>query len=143
MPETEWEKEDKSTKPILKSEYDLKTFLIEVSSNKINFQDLLSLVTKELDTSFINEQETKLFYQFLFENILEWTDMGLTDLAKLRLSKLFAELKLEKSVGGFERILQGSNLTGSVIAVLPKSSRLFLEKLLPKKEEKPELSLER
>jgi len=116
--------ESTQTKGVMKSEFDQKIYLIDIDK-RMNFKDIITLVTKELDTSFINDQDLKVFYQISFENILEWANMGLEDLAKIRLSKLFAELKLEKSVGGFERILQGSTLTGQVAAPLPQKRGLF------------------
>lgn len=135
---TEWDNYGQAkTTQIMKSEFDLKTYLLDIPTT-INFDNLISLVTKELDTSFINDQEMKIFYQILFENILEWANMGLEDMARLRLANLFSELKLEKSVGGFERILQGSTLTGSVTAPLPRQPRLFsIETILRKKDERP------
>ena len=108
----------------MKSEFDQKVHLLDIDKH-IDFTNIISLVTKELDTSFINDDEFKVFYQIQFENVLEWANMGLVDLAKIRLSKLFAELKLEKSMGGFERILQGSTLSGSVVAPLPAKRSLF------------------
>jgi len=112
------------TTGIMKSEFDQKVHLLDIDKN-LDFYNIITLVTKELDTSFINDSELKVFYQINFENVLEWANMGLIDLAKIRLSKLFAELKLEKSMGGFERILQGSTLTGSVVAPLPAKRSLF------------------
>jgi hypothetical protein len=121
----EWDSyEGSKTQGVMKSEFDQKVYLIDVDK-RIDFKNLITLVTKELDTSFINDQNLKIFYQINFENILEWANMGLEDLAKIRLSKLFAELKLEKSVGGFERILQGATLTGQVSAPLPAKKGLF------------------
>lgn len=130
----EWDNYEQSkTASVMKTEYDQKVYILDID-RRINFNDLISLVTKELDTSFINDQNLKVFYQVNFENVLEWANMGLKDLAKIRLSKLFAELKLEKSVGGFERILQGSTLTGSVIAPLPSKKGLFPVEIVSKKE---------
>ena len=124
-PKKEWEKyEGQQTQGIMKSEFDQKIYILDVD-RRIDFTNLLTMVTKELDTSFINDQDLKVFYQVNFENILEWANMGLVDLARIRLSKLFGELKLEKSVGGFERILQGSTLSGSVVAPLPSKRQLF------------------
>lgn len=134
MDNKEWESYEKSkTSGVMKTEYDQKVYILDID-RRINFDDLISLVTKELDTSFINDQNLKVFYQINFENVLEWANMGLKDLAKIRLSKLFAELKLEKSVGGFERILQGSSLTGSVIAPLPSKKGLFPIEITSRKE---------
>lgn len=131
-----WENYEKTkVTSVLKSEYDQKAYILDVDKN-IDFQNLLSLVTKELDTSFINDEKLKVLYQINFENVLEWTNMGLIDLAKIRLSKLFGELKLEKSLGGFERILQGSSLSGTVSAPLPQKSNLFPVKILQKSEPK-------
>jgi len=133
-PRTEWgQYEQVRTTGVMKSEYDLKTYLLDVPKD-INFENVLSMVTKELDTSFINDINFKTFYQILFENVLEWASMGLKDLAATRLAKLFAELKLEKSVGGFERILQGSTLTGTISGPLPRQSKLFPITVLRKKE---------
>lgn len=133
----EWEKyESHKTTGIIKSEYDQKIYILDVDK-QINTKNLLSMVTKELDTSFINDEKLKTFYQINFENILEWANMGLDELAIIRLSKLFGELKLEKSLGGFERILQGSTLSGSVIAPLPQRKNLFPVQISqPKKEQK-------
>ena len=139
----EWENyEGSRTSSIMKSEFDQKVYLIDIDK-RLDFNNIISLVTKELDTSFINEQELKVFYQIQFENILEWANMGLVDLAKIRLSKLFAELKLEKSVGGFERILQGASLSGSVVAPLPSKRGLFPVEFLRRQEQGPRTIAER
>ncbi len=139
----EWESyEGSRTASIMKSEFDQKVYLIDIDK-RLDFNNIISLVTKELDTSFINEQELKVFYQIQFENILEWANMGLVDLAKIRLSKLFAELKLEKSVGGFERILQGASLSGSVVAPLPSKRGLFPVEFLRRQEQGPRTIAER
>ena len=139
----EWSSyEDTQTTGIMKSEFDQKVYLIDVDK-RIDFNNIISLVTKELDTSFINEQDMKVFYQILFENVLEWANMGLVDLAKIRLSKLFAELKLEKSMGGFERILQGASLSGSVVAPLPAKKSLFPVEFLRRQEQGPRTIAER
>jgi hypothetical protein len=60
--------------------------------------------------------------------------MGLIDLAKIRLANLFSQLKLEKSVGGFERILQGATLTGTVVAPLPSKKSLWPVEFMKKQE---------
>jgi len=134
VPAQEWnEYEDVQTKGVMKSEFDQKVYLIDVDK-RIDFTNLITMVTKELDTSFINDNEMKVFYQINFENILEWANMGLIDMAKMRMSKLFAELKLEKSMGGFERILQGATLTGNVMAPLPQKRGLFALEFLKKQE---------
>jgi hypothetical protein len=125
--------ENSQTRGVMKSEFDQKVYLIDVDK-RIDFNDMITLVTKELDTSFINDTRLKVLYQINFENILEWTNMGLIDLAKIRLSKLFSELKLEKSVGGFERILQGSVLSGTVQAPLPQKRGLFANFIRPPQE---------
>jgi len=138
----EWENyEGARTQCVMKSEYDQKVYLVDVDK-RLDFTNLISLVTKELDTSFINDQDLKVFYQINFENVLEWASMGLIDLAKIRLAKLFSELKLEKSVGGFERILQGSTLTGSVVAPLPSKKSLWPVEFM-KKQEGPKSIAER
>jgi len=130
----EWDSyEGTRTSSVMKSEFDQKIYILDVD-RRIDFTNLISMVTKELDTSFINDNDLKVFYQISFENILEWANMGLTDLAKIRLSKLFAELKLEKSMGGFERILQGSTLSGTVVAPLPSKKGLFPVEFLRKQE---------
>lgn len=138
---SEWSHVDNSRNSIMMhNEFDLKTYLLDVPYRNIDFDNILSIVTKELDTSFINQQDFKIFYQILFENILEWANMGLKEMAKLRLAALLSELKIEKSVGGFERILQGSTLTGSVTAPLPRQPQLFsLESIVRKKEERRDL----
>jgi hypothetical protein len=134
MNQKEWDSyEGAKTTGVMKSEYDQKVYILDVD-RRIDFTNIITLVTKELDTSFINDQDLKVFYQINFENVLEWANMGLLDLAKIRLSKLFAELKIEKSVGGFERILQGSTLSGSVVAPLPSKRGLFPIEFLKKQE---------
>jgi hypothetical protein len=139
----EWENyEGQKTSGIMKSEFDQKVYLIDID-RRIDFTNLLTLVTKELDTSFINDHDLKVFYQVNFENILEWANMGLIDLARIRLSKLFGELKLEKSVGGFERILQGSTLSGSVVAPLPAKRSLFPVEFLRRQDSGPKTIAER
>jgi hypothetical protein len=134
MADEEWKsyEGDKSSR-VIKSEYDQKVYILDVDKN-IDFNNLITLVTKELDTSFINDEKLKVLYQINFENVLEWSNMGLTDLAKIRLSKLFGELKLEKSMGGFERILQGSSLSGMVAAPLPQKRNLWPIKVLQRNE---------
>lgn len=123
---SDWEDYEKARiGSLIKTQFDQKVYLLEVAQERIKFENLLSLVTKELSLSFINDIELKFLYQTQFENILEWSQMGLIPLAKIRLSKLFGELNLEKSVGGMERILQGSDLTGQVLATLPSSRGLF------------------
>ena len=124
---SDWKKyEESKIGQIVKNEYEQKTYLIRVETDAINFDNLITLVTKELDTSFINDLQLKYLYQVQFENILEWTSMGLIELAKIRLSKLWGELKIEKSVGGMEDILQHTTgLTGSVVAGLPTHKGLF------------------
>ena len=134
--------EGASTSSVMKSEFDQKVYILDVD-RRIDFNNIVSLVTKELDTSFINDQDLKVFYQIQFENILEWANMGLVDLAKIRLSKLFAELKLEKSVGGFERILQGASLSGSVVAPFPSKRGLFPVEFLRRQEQGPKTIVER
>jgi hypothetical protein len=134
--------EGSRTQSIMKSEFDQKVYLVDIDK-RIDFKNIITLVTKELDTSFINDQDLKVFYQILFENVLEWANMGLEDLAKIRLSKLFAELKLEKSVGGFERILQGATLSGSVVAPLPSKRGLFPVEFLRRQEQGPRTIAER
>ncbi len=133
----EWESYENETRTtrVIKSEYDQKAYILDVDKN-INFKNLISLVTKELDTSFINDEKLKVFYQITFENVLEWANMGLEELARIRLAKLFAELKLEKSLGGFERILQGASLSGAVSAPLPQKRNLFPVQILKKSEPK-------
>jgi hypothetical protein len=139
----EWNSyEDVQTKGIMKSEFDQKTYLIDIDK-RMDFNNIITLVTKELDTSFINDPELKLFYQINFENILEWASMGLVELAKMRLSKLFAELKLEKSMGGFERLLQGATLTGNVGANMPSKAGLFPVEFMKKQEGGPRTIVER
>lgn len=139
----EWEKyETHKTSGVIKSEYDQKIYILDVDKN-ISTKNLLSMVTKELDTSFINDEKLKTFYQINFENILEWANMGLDELAIIRLSKLFGELKLEKSLGGFERILQGSSLSGSVIAPLPQKRNLFPVQITKPKTNEPKSLAER
>lgn len=139
----EWEKyETHKTSGVIKSEYDQKIYILDVDKN-ISTKNLLSMVTKELDTSFINDEKLKTFYQINFENILEWANMGLDELAIIRLSKLFGELKLEKSLGGFERILQGSTLSGSVIAPLPQKRNLFPVQITKPKTNEPKSLAER
>lgn len=132
MPESTEEKksdwkqyEETKVGSVIKTQYDQKIYLLDINTQRIDFKDVITLVTKELDTSFINDLTLKYQYQTQFENVLEWTQMGLVPLAKLRLAKLFGELKIEKSIGGMERILQGSELSGSVIATLPASKGLF------------------
>lgn len=133
-PRGEWGRyEGTRTTGVMKSEFDQKIHLIEVAKD-LDFGNLITLVTKELDTSFINDEDLKVFYQINFENVLEWANMGLEDLAKIRLSKLFAELKLEKSMGGFERILQGASLHGQVVAPLPAKKSLFTVDFFRKQE---------
>jgi len=130
----EWENyEGSRTQGVMKSEFDQKVYLVDVDK-RLDFSNLISLVTKELDTSFINDIDLKVFYQINFENVLEWAAMGLIDLAKIRLAKLFSELKLEKSIGGFERILQGATLTGSVVAPLPSKKSLWPVEFMKKQE---------
>jgi hypothetical protein len=126
----------------MKNEFDQKVYLIDIDK-RIDFNDIITLVTKELDTSFINDQRLKVLYQVNFEDILEWANMGLLDLARIRLAKLFAELKLEKSIGGFERILQGSTLTGQVQAPLPQKRGLFPIEFLRRPQEGPQTITER
>lgn len=139
----EWERyETHKTSGVIKTEYDQKVYILDVDKN-ISTKNLLSMVTKELDTSFINDEKLKTFYQVNFENILEWANMGLDELAVIRLSKLFGELKLEKSLGGFERILQGSTLSGSVIAPLPQKRNLFPVQITKPKSNEPKTLAER
>jgi hypothetical protein len=137
-PENEW-KEYESTRVVgnIKTQYDQKVFLITVDP-RIDFRNALTIVTKELDTSFITNDFDKRTYQILFENILEWANMGLYPLARIRLSKLFGELKLEKSVGGFERVLQGSEITGGIEVQIPqpKFPRIQFKRTEPKEKEK-------
>ena len=124
--QSDWSKYDSSrTGNIIKTEFEHKGHILEIYPAKFNFEQSLSLVSKELDTSFINDIYLKYLYQIQFENILEWAKMGLLELAEIRLATLFSELKLEKSVGGMERILQGSTLTGNVMANLPTHTKLF------------------
>lgn len=133
----EWSSYEQTNKSsLVKNEFEQKVYILDVPINRMNFESIMSLVTKELDTSFINDVNLKSLYQIQFENILEWARMGLVDLAELRLAKMFGELKLEKSIGGFERILQGATLTGSVAAALPAHGKLFPLNIFAKKEEK-------
>lgn len=139
----EWDKyEAVKTSGVIKSEFDQKVYILDVDKT-ISTKNLLTMVTKELDTSFINDEKLKSLYQINFENILEWANMGLDELAIIRLSKLFGELKLEKSLGGFERILQGSTLSGSVIAPLPQKRNLFPVQITKPQKQEPKTLAER
>ena len=137
----EWSQYDKpSAVPTIKSDYDLKAHILTTSSN-VQFNRVISLVTKELDTSLINDKDLKTLYQVQFENVLEWAAMGLIWLAQLRLAKLWGELKLEKSVGGFERLLQAATLTGSVQTELTPTKKTPF-RFFKKPEQQPQSILE-
>lgn len=127
--------ESRNITGMVKSEFDQKVYILDVPYERMDYTKLMTLVTKELDTSFINDLEQRTFYQIKFENVLEWANMGLPQLSNLRLAKLFAELKIEKSVGGFERILQGATLSGNIGVNLPARKSLFPISFLKKDDE--------
>jgi hypothetical protein len=140
----EWNQYDKpSPVPTIKSDYDLKAHIL-TTSNNVQFNKILTIVTKELDTSLIpnNDKDLKNIYQVQFENVLEWAAMGLVWLAQLRLAKLWGELKIEKSVGGFERLLQAASLSGSVVTEITPSRKSSFRFFKKPQEQQPQNILE-
>lgn len=107
--QTDWErfeKMDESSYDYLESEYDHKAFLLNTKFRDKEVFKLHDLVVKELSLSYLSDAELALIYAVKMDCVEEWLSMGMTQLAKRRLSHMLFRLRLNTSIEGSELVLQ-------------------------------------
>jgi len=107
--QTDWdkfEKMDESSYDYLESEYDHKAFLLNTKFRDKDVFKLHDLVVKELSLSVLPDSELALIYSVKMDCVEEWLSMGMTQLAKRRLSHMLFRLRLNTSIEGSELVLQ-------------------------------------
>lgn len=127
----------RALKYIATNEYELKTFLLSaLDAGKLN--DLVDFINHQLAITFLKDEEILRLYQLKIRVAMNWFQMGYKELAKKSFVELLADLFLERSKDGTERMLQAGNFTGSIIARIPTQKGLF--NVFQKKEEENPLA---
>lgn len=90
--------------PILLSDYEHKAFLVSSTKNiKMNIPE--DVLDKDLELSVL-DKELAFIYSLKAGCVEDWGNLGLRQLARRRSVSLRLKLNLNRSIGGFERLLQ-------------------------------------
>jgi len=121
-------------KYIASNEYELKTFLL-TAIERGDIDNLADFLNHQLAVSFITDEEILRIYQLKIRVAMNWLKMGFKELAKKSFIELLADLMLERSKNGTERLLQAGNFAGTIVARIPTQKGLF--QIFKKEEEQP------
>jgi hypothetical protein len=126
--------ENNFTDPVLLSDFDHKRDLI-TAKLKSDFSNPQAFLEKEISTSYIDPEMANIV-NMLISCAENWSYLGFTLLSKRRYTSCLIDLGLQKSINGFERILQATQPSANVTLGKQESIAPTNADEIEKKEEK-------